>query len=138
MTYNDDPDDDELGSPPPDQFNTLNAAYEAQKARIVELTKRANAAEAELAALRARDLESKAMLKHQQKSREAAEIRIHETSKFNFMFTVECPHCSQLFEVSHFAIEVLFNETKLGICSGCGLLITTHLTSRTVDETATP
>jgi rRNA maturation endonuclease Nob1 len=51
-------------------------------------------------------------------------------SNFDFMFTIECPNCGKLFEVSHFAIEVLYSKTELGICPKCGLQITAHLTSR--------
>lgn len=51
----------------------------------------------------------------------------------NFSFTVECPHCGGMFEVSHLAIEVLFTGTDLGVCQKCGLMVTAHLTSRAVD-----
>ena len=58
-------------------------------------------------------------------------------ANINFFFTVECPHCGKLFEVSHLALEVLFNTTDLGICKHCGLMVTAHLTSRAVDATPT-
>lgn len=49
--------------------------------------------------------------------------------RFDFRFTVECPHCSGLFELSHWDYEVFFTETKLGICPGCGCTVTLHLTA---------
>lgn len=45
------PHNDNLGDPILDQFNALNMVYEAQKARIVELTERFETAEAERDAL---------------------------------------------------------------------------------------
>ena len=48
----------------------------------------------------------------------------------HFGFTVECPHCSKLFEVNHLTIEVLFTGTVLGICPSCGLQISAHLASQ--------
>lgn len=53
----------------------------------------------------------------------------------NFSFTIECPHCSRLFEVSHLAIEVLFTGIDLGICPGCGLQIKVELISQAVITT---
>lgn len=58
MPHNDwlDPDiafDDDPGDPPPDEFNAVNAVYEAQKARIIELMKQLDECRKNFAAYRA-------------------------------------------------------------------------------------
>ena len=47
--------------------------------------------------------------------------------KIDFRFTVECPACKTLFEVSHWAIEVVHDGLEIGKCEKCGLMVTTHL-----------
>ena len=54
-------------------------------------------------------------------------------AKFTFNFTVRCPHCGNLFEVSHFSLEVLSDITELGECPKCDGMVVAHLTSRAAD-----
>jgi len=57
-------------------------------------------------------------------------------AQFKFSFTIECPNCEALFEVSHLAHEVIFNRVVLGICPHCTATITADLRSDSVHPEA--
>jgi len=52
--------------------------------------------------------------------------------KFDFKFSVLCPACGNLVEISHFSIEVIADGVDLGTCE-CGATIQCHLTQREPD-----
>ena len=60
--------------------------------------------------------------------REAGARDIH------FWFTVQCPSCTELFEVNHLEHEVLTTGTFLGQCDGCGLPVSMRLYTHSLDE----
>jgi uncharacterized Zn finger protein len=63
---------------------------------------------------------------------------IFEPVTISLDFTFECPHCGSLNERSHLEHEVLFNGDSLGKCTGCGDVITLHLSTSSPDPAVTP